>query len=180
MEEAKSNDRLFGKPSQDSAMPGKINPYAEEINRIIAKRGKMIERIGAVIAETIDDPVAMEKAFKTIVLEYGERDAMAALRLVMDRIRRDFGKGPQELREQRWLDYVDGYGRYGRNIEFLPKSRFDMLADECESYSDKLAKGEKLTPQEEKRYSELQQLTLATSYAWKDLVPENPPIRPPQ
>src|SRR5208283_3821341 len=133
----------------------------------------MIERIGAAIAETMDDPVAMEKAFKAIVLEYGETDAMLALRLVMNRVERDFGKSPQELRGQRYRDYLDGYGRYGKNLKFLQRAEFDALADECEGYSVRLAKGEKLTPQEEERLSELLGLTLMTSYAWDGLVPEN-------
>jgi hypothetical protein len=98
----------------------------------------------------------------------------------MERIRREFGKNPQELREQRYQDYLDGHGRYGKNIKLLQRAEFDSLADESGRYYERLAKGGKLKPREEKRHSELLQLTLAMVYLWDGLVPENPPSQKPQ
>ncbi len=153
---------------------GQLFPSAEERDRIIQRRSRLMRGLIDVLAAHNTDPKRSDPQIRTLVAEYGA----AEVERMQARIARQFQRPRDPDADEIWIyaEYVALHRRFGGARPLLAAEELDALKMERATLMlrcDFL--GETLSGAEERRFAEITDLILADSDLWDDLVPEDPP-----
>ena len=169
-------------------MLGKF-PSPEERERIVRRREELSNALYLQPTLQSVDPQAAAKEREKLIREYGA----AEVQRMLDRIRRQLSRPTGDV-EEPWLydEYVALHRRFGGSRPLLSMQQqralnrertalkirqdFDAGGQVAGPLGD--PRGGSLSPAEERRLAELDDLLLADADLWDDLVPEDPPPSP--
>jgi hypothetical protein len=108
-----------------------------------------------------------------IVREYGFDEVYRMLKQISPRL--NASESPDEGERRVYAEYVDLFGRFGGERQFLTPPEFARLNYERAALLGReIMEGLQLTQAEQQRLDELSDLLLSEPWLWDDLVPEHP------
>ncbi|MCG8347327.1 MAG: hypothetical protein MI924_06045 [Chloroflexales bacterium] len=149
-------------------------PPPEEVRRIVDRRERLQYQL--IEAIKISDVAPLESAQKinALILEYGEAEVKRSWRCWQEIF--DRPESEEEEAAHLYGIYFKTWQRFGGKRPLLTADELEQLQNEkAELITKVMLHGKQLTPEESRRYYELDDLTLAKPHLWEDLIPPDPP-----
>jgi hypothetical protein len=158
----------------EAMMARKQFPEPDERARIMARRERLShELIEYMITRSADEQEARAQ-LNPLVREHGFDEVYRMLKRISPRLQ--VSADPDEDERLLYAEYVNAYGRFGGERQFLSFEEFLRLNRERgRLLSRTILGGEQLPEADQQRLSELTDTLLSEPFLWDDLVPENPP-----